>query len=103
MPEQALRCPVKQKTEKILFKTRDRKGERAMGDSYACKAEMGHVGWKKIDLRTREEWPDKMQYTEKEGQDPWVGEGGRVLCVLSTELTDEGHSIAKQGDKLASD
>lgn len=40
------------------------------GGSCAYKAEMGYVGQKKINLiRLREEWPGKMQYPEKEGQD----------------------------------
>lgn len=43
-----------------------------------------------------------MQYTEKEGRDPWVGEGDCSVC-WALELTDEGHSAAKQGDELASD
>lgn len=63
---------------------------------------MGHIGWKQSNLRTTEEWPDKMQYTEKEGKAPEEGEGGRSVW-WTLKLTNEGQSTTKQGDKPASD
>lgn len=68
----------------------------------ASQEEMGHIGCKQSNFRTTEEWPDKMQYAEKEGKASGMGQGG--CSVWQTlRLTNEGQSTAKQRDKPASD